>query len=187
MIFGLTVLLVLCAATKASEGEAKTVKWTPMQVALWNPVQVVPDDWDVWGLGMNLFYGKNREVIGMDVGMVNSTTGFEGLQFGIVNVVDGISISPSSVSYSTSRGMEIGSINLLGGDFDGVQISAIGNFACRVRGIQASFVVNHADDMKGLQIGAVNYATTMTGVQIGIINIIDESPVSFLPLINAHF
>jgi hypothetical protein len=32
---------------------------TPVQVSLWNPVQIFPEDQDVSGLRLNILYGKN--------------------------------------------------------------------------------------------------------------------------------
>lgn len=52
---------------------AAAANWSPLQVALWHPAQLVPDDWNVYGLRMNFLYGKNQNVWGLDLGVANTT------------------------------------------------------------------------------------------------------------------
>jgi len=183
---GFVIAFVTSYGAKAEEAAAKI---TPIQISIWNPVQLAPEDRDVWGFRLNLLYGKNRDVFGLDLGLVNSSRSFQGIQVGFANTGLGMSLPPFSLSYVyfTSSGIQIGSLNYFSGDFDGIQVAGIVNTAHRVRGIQISCFGNKADDMNGLQIGVFNHAKTMTGVQIGLINTITDSPVSFLPIVNAHF
>lgn len=42
------------------------------------------------GLRLDLFYGKNENVTGLDLGVANQTTGKQtGVQLGFANIVDG--------------------------------------------------------------------------------------------------
>jgi len=62
----------------------------PAQIALFNPVQIFPENTSIAGLRINLIYGKNASVTGLDWEFINSTTGVQkGVQFGFVNLVDG--------------------------------------------------------------------------------------------------
>ena len=47
----------------------------PIQLALFNPIQIVPEGESVNGIRLNLIYTKNANVTGFDMGLVNQTTG----------------------------------------------------------------------------------------------------------------
>lgn len=49
--------------------------WTPIQAAVWDPIQLFPERFDVYGLRCNLVYGSNQEVTGLDAGLINGTIG----------------------------------------------------------------------------------------------------------------
>ena len=56
---------------------------TPAQLALWHPLQVFPEETNVYGLRMDLLYGSNNRVYGADMGLGNQTLeGMVGLQVG---------------------------------------------------------------------------------------------------------
>lgn len=85
-------ILVACGflfLAMAGPGLAHSAEATkPIQVALISPVQLVPPETSVIGLRLNLIYGVNRDVAGLDVGLVNQTTGAgAGLQYGLVGLV----------------------------------------------------------------------------------------------------
>ena len=51
---------------------------SPIQLALFDPAQIVKDDQSVGILRIDLIYGKNANVTGLDLGLVNHTTGNQG-------------------------------------------------------------------------------------------------------------
>jgi hypothetical protein len=127
----------------------------PVQLSLVNPIQIVPESQPVNGLRFNLIYGKNTDVTGFDLGLVNKTTGKElGVQWGLVNLTDG-----------GFTGWQDGFVNITKGMSVGLQTSGL-NY--------------HEGHYNGLQIAIVNYAATLKGLQIGLINIIGEG--GFLPI-----
>ena len=127
----------------------------PVQLALVNPVQIVPESQSILGLRFNLIYGKNANVSGFDLGLANHTTGKElGVQWGLVNLVDG-----------GFTGWQDGFVNITKG-------SSVG--------FQSGGVNYHDGHFNGLQISVVNYAATLKGLQIGLINIIGKG--GFLPI-----
>ncbi len=70
----------------AQDEEAwESTGWTPVQLSLFRPVQVFDDGRDVYGLRLNLLYGRNRNLVGLDLGLVNSTRNFGGIQAGLWN------------------------------------------------------------------------------------------------------
>ena len=175
----LLVAAVLCLASLA----VSAFDTTAFQLSLWAPrAQLVPPEIAISGLKINLPYGNNSKVTGLDLGLVsvnreqdskldaqvsalqinlwNSTNGkFGGLQVGLVNLAD------------NAAGIQIGLYNSTDNMF---------------RGVHAG-LVNISMEVHGLEIGLVNYTEFMTGVQLGLINIITKSSVPFLPLFNLCF
>jgi hypothetical protein len=149
---------------------------SPVQLALFDPVQIVKSDQSVGILRIDLIYGKNAGVTGLDVGLINHTTGDEGgLGYGVANIVQG-----------SFTGWQDGIVNIADKSFLGLQSGAF-NRSQDGHGVQWG-IVNVTEKMSGLQVGIVNYTRVMTkGVQIGVGNIILEGGIPFLPIVNARF
>lgn len=135
----------------------------PVQLALFNPVQIVPEQQSISGLRLNFLYGKNTSVEGLDLGLVNHTTSgmSQGVQFGFVGYNE-----------ADFTGWMDNTVNLSKGSCKGVQFG----------------IVNQAGSMNGIQFGLVNYAGSMKGLQIGLVNIIKQGgafPV--FPIVNWSF
>jgi hypothetical protein len=136
----------------------------PVQLALFNPIQIFSENTSITGLRINLIYGKNTSVSGLDMGLINHLTSgvSKGLQFGLVGIIE-----------SDFMGWQDNGINITKGKFEGLQWG----------------VVNYAGTMSGLQLGLVNYAENMTkGLQIGLVNIIKHGgQFTFFPIVNWAF
>ncbi len=135
----------------------------PINVALVDPIQIFPENNSIQGLRINLIYGKNASMEGLDWGLINAvgTGGLTGVQFGLANICDG-----------NATGFQDGIVNLSNENFEGFQWGW----------------VNSGTHVNGFQLGLVNYAGTMKGLQIGIINIIKtggQFPV--FPIVNWSF
>ncbi len=153
-----TLIIALAVLPSLSFAQSK-----PINVALVTPIQIFPESNSIEGLRINLIYGKNVSMVGLDWGLVNAvgTGGFTGVQFGIVNMCDGKAV--------------------------GFQSSLVNLASSSVEGLQWGWV-NSGTHVNGLQLGLVNYAGTMKGLQIGIINIIKtggQFPV--FPIVNWSF
>src|SRR3989339_1351464 len=99
----------------------------PIQIALFAPVQIFPQDQSIAGLRLSLIYGSNANVTGLDAGLVTKTSGdFKGIQWGLVHMVDG-----------NATGIQWGGVNLTDGNFTGIQYGWF----------------NSAGHMEGLQLG----------------------------------
>lgn len=152
------IFILIISMLESSIGQTK-----PVNLALINPVQIFPEDNPISGVRLNILYGKNISMTGIDFGLVNhiGTSGFTGVQCGLVNICDG--------------------------NFVGFQ-DALSNFTnSNVEGFQLGWF-NKGEYVSGLQIGLVNYAGNMKGLQIGIINIIKKGgqfPV--FPIVNWSF
>ncbi len=156
---------------------------TALQLSLWAPkAQLVPPEISISGLKLNLPYGSNAQVTGIDLGFVsianeqgsdlearvaalqvnlfNKTSGsFAGLQVGLVNLSD------------TSAGIMVGLVNSASSQVSGIEVG----------------LVNTSLEFHGIEIGIVNYTEFLQGLQIGLINIATKSTVPFFPIINFCF
>lgn len=61
------VIAVLMAAPAFAQNK-------PVQLALVTPIQIFPEDNSITGVRLNLLYGRNASVTGLDLGLVNHTT-----------------------------------------------------------------------------------------------------------------
>jgi hypothetical protein len=121
----------------------------PIQLALVTPVQIYPEGDTISGIRLNLLYGRNSTVTGLDLGLVNHTTAglSKGVQLGFLNMTE-----------TDFMGWQHGWANVTQGDFEGFQWGFF----------------NYAKFANGFQLGFVNYAETMKGLQIGLVNIIHQ-------------
>jgi len=153
--FFFTALIVYPAAARSQD--------KPIQLALINPIQIVPESQGISGIRLSLLYGKNTAVTGLDWGLVNhSTAGIsKGVQFGLVGFTEADYV-----------GWQDCGINITKGNFEGLQWG----------------LVNHANYVNGLQIGIVNHAGSMRGLQLGLVNIIKQGgQFPIFPIINWSF
>lgn len=127
----------------------------PIQLSLFNPIQIFPENSSIAGLRFNLIYGKNANVMGLDLGLVNQTTG-------------------------SQTGVQWGGLNLTDGGFTGWQSGFVNISKGSSLGLQTAFVNYHMGHFNGLQFSVINYAATLKGLQLGLINVIGEG--GFLPV-----
>jgi hypothetical protein len=144
LVLAVPLLVALAVASPVHAAEGK-----PFQLALVDPLQIVPAGESVSGLRLALVWTKNVDVTGLDFSFVASqTTGnFKGLQITAVGVVD-----------KDVLGVQFNLVSLAGGTVNGAQVGFF----------------NKAARVEGLQFGAVNYAGTIRGLQVGLVNIIEK-------------
>ncbi|MEW5923356.1 MAG: hypothetical protein AB1746_05150 [Candidatus Zixiibacteriota bacterium] len=152
------ILFILICLSSAVMAQSK-----PVQLALFTPVQIFPEDTEISGIRISLLYGRNVAVTGLDWGLVNHTTTgkFLGVQFGLVGMAD-----------TDFKGFQNNFVNVVKRDFEGFQWG----------------FVNYAHYANGFQLGFVNYAESMKGLQIGLVNVIKQGgqfPV--FPIVNWSF
>ena len=165
------VVLLFCAVLSV-----KAADWTPLQISIWpSRFQVAPEDVRVSGLKLNLPFGGNDSITGLDIGLASTSQKCSALQ---VNVL----INRVHDEFS---GWQIGLINQ-DENANGVVIGIWNVTADCMRGVQVG-VMNSAMETHGVQIGLINYTEFMTGFQIGLVNIITKSQLPFFPIINFCF
>jgi hypothetical protein len=158
----IAIALALFAGIQTVSAE-EPAPMTPVMMGWFNPAQAPSEKWDVCGLRVDLFYGKCRNLTGVDAGVVvNHATG------------DVIGLEACFV------------VNYVEKDFSGIQVGLVNVVSEQASALQIG-LFNGADDMSGLQIGVVNHTRLMRGCQIGVVNVIENSDVSFLPVLNFLF
>jgi len=174
VVTGLLAIAIL-AGVAVDSGLAEDT--AAFQLALINPVQLRDESLSILVLRLNLIYGKNVSVHGLDLGLINHSTGGTslGLQYGLVGYVEGSFV-----------GWQNNVIDIVKERFTGLQ-SGLYNQIGQGEAVQYGGL-NVANSMSGLQLGLINYTRTMYGLQLGILNIIkDKDKLPVLPLINWDF
>ncbi len=157
-------------------GSAYSFDTSALQLSLWAPkAQIVPDYIDISGLKLNLPYGGNEYVGGVDLGIVSSNTNVSALQINLAN--------NTADDY---KGFQVGLMNF-SGTSSGFCVGAILNYTEGLSYGVSIGLINTAMEVRGVQIGIVNYTEFLTGFQIGLANIATKSTVPFFPIINFCF
>jgi len=158
--------------------------YTVFQAAVWNPVQLFPEQYDVCGLRLNMLHGQNRDLYGVDIGLMNrATRDTSGIQLAvIVNITGafGMTNSPrwhddfeinkpkhlkkvcvGQVEYVAGgewSGIQVaGLMNVVNGKGDGLQLASLGNFIYGdMKGCQVGFLNINSGRFRGVQVGAGN-------------------------------
>ncbi len=151
------VVLVACVIVTTTSPAVSQGK--PIQLSLFNPVQIVPETESISGFRLSLLYGRNANMSGFDWGLVTSTTGnFTGVQWGLVGMVEG-----------DFQGWQHNLVSITNGSFEGLQVGAY----------------NSANYVNGLQFGLFNSAGSMKGIQLGLLNFIKKDGfMPFFPIVN---
>ena len=170
-------LWILAAVILLTTTAVHAFDTTPLQIGIWPPtLQIVPPEINVSGLKLNLPYGGNDDVVGVDLGFFSTSNNTSALQINPIFNLD----------EEDYKGLQVSLFNLCG-QSAGIQIGVLMNSTDRVAsGVQIG-LVNSALEMNGLQIGLVNYSNFMVGVQIGLVNVITDSIIPFFPIINFCF
>lgn len=153
-------LIVVMSLSVVSSGLAQTpgAESRPFGASLFHPVQYPDRSVSIEGIRVNAFYAVNRNVTGLDLGLVVP-----------VNVVE-----------RDFQGGQLGAVNLVRGRAKGMQWGLV-NRAKTVEGLQLGFI-NMTGDLYGLQIGLANFKGSTRGQHLP-----DALPLRFSPLVNWRF
>ena len=150
----------------------------PVNLSLFNPVQIVKEDQAVTAFRFSLIYGVNTDLTGLDLSLVGVNKGnVMGVQWAAVGITEG--------GFTGWQSGWLASITR--GEFTGLQTGLYTNVGGG-SGVQFGWI-NTADEFSGLQLGFVNITNTMTsGLQIGLINIIkNKEKLKLFPIVNWKF
>lgn len=182
----MAVFLMLAVLSPAMAQDAAT---KPIQLAVFNPVQMVPEEESIKGLRLSLFYTVNQDMTGFSYAFlgVNRTTGdVKGVEWGLGNWTEGsfYGWQAGLGSYTKERfvGWQGGLAAVSEGDFTGLQSGGVtwseGSF---FHGWQAGWLVNYSSgDFVGLKTGLVNIAKgPVRGAELAAVNYNDASMKGF--------
>lgn len=151
---------------------------SPVNLALFHPIQINKETDGVTAFRFSLIYGVNTGVKGLDLSLVG------------VNHADGAGLSWHAVSFVQGgfTGWQNGLVTITGGRMTGLQTSGF-NRAGGGKGVQLGFVNMTDGEFSGLMFGFINIAEQMSsGLQIGLINIIqNKDKLKFFPIVNWKF
>lgn len=187
-VFLFLLILILMPST------AWSWSWTPLQVSIWEPVQLFPEGFDIYGLRLGLAYGNNKNLTGVDVGGVNVVAQNQhGVQLGLMNLSEegwggcagvmnysnnfnGLQIGLLNTAQSSASGFQVAGLMNLSDDVAGAQVHCgiLGNGAVKVAGAQCVLLAgyNLTDDINGIQLAVFgfNYANASAGgVQLAML------------------
>ena len=167
----LFAFVACCGMLKAS-----TTDHSPLQISFWPPeYQIVEEDLNIRGLKVNLPFGSNDEIRGLDIGFASTSKATSGLQWNLIlNRVHG-----------DLTGVQLGLINQTENTY-GVSFGLLNIASNRLKGVQCG-LLNSAMAVHGVQLGLLNYTEFMSGVQIGLVNIILDSKIPVFPFVNLCF
>jgi len=182
-------VIIACLAVLPQFAQAEETK--PIQLALFDPIQLVPASDSIRGLRLTVFYTANKDVSGLSLAMgVNRATGdVNGVEIGLANWVEGSAYGGQLgfVNHAGKRfvGMQWGAVNVTEGDSTGLQLGFINWADQYTNAVQLGAVniskrgsvggeigiVNYNESsLDGFQAGIFNYAGEMHGLQLGLIN-----------------
>jgi hypothetical protein len=168
----LRTFIIICFIVLIFFQNASAGQWTPVQAAIWPPVQFFGEAMSVYGLRLNLGQGRNENVWGIDAGVINTiANGQRGLQAGLLNQSE------------DAAGLNLGMANYTK-QITGLQAGILNAARDRADGLQAGIILNHSDQVRGIQIGLINISGVLFGIQIGLLNKVEREWLSVLPIIN---
>jgi hypothetical protein len=152
------VLIMLASACALSVFSGTAAAQNPIQLSLFPPIQIVPENEPVSALRLSV-YGANTDMTGFDFGIASKTTGtFKGVQWTLVGLVD-----------QDFTGWQSNLVSITGGSMTGLQMGAY----------------NSANFCNGLQFGIFNSSQSMKGIQLGLINMIKTGGwMPIFPIVN---
>lgn len=195
-----SIALILSALTTLFSTPAFAA-FTPIGIAIVPPVQFPAEDFTIVGARVSLLFGRQRDVYGLDVGVIGNITSqtSAGISLsGLFNINHGQTTvvglqAASLLNYSTNKlnayGLQVALLNLLEAEssINGLQLGVF-NLASHatIRGFQVG-AYNVARTVKGFQLGVINVTDNLHGIQIGLLNFNHTGLFIVAPVLNIGF
>jgi hypothetical protein len=188
----------------SDEDEAK-VGYSPVGIGFVTPAQYPSARANIYGLRLSLPMSINKDVCGLDLGVVGLTSGgIYGLQVtpfnwsdggangmqiaGLANVIDNNAIAMQVAPFNMVRGdaavAQIGVFNYAI-SYIGLQMGVLNWNCTQLTGSQIGAINVNAEEMTGFFCGALNYCDGVKGFQLGVINVADRANGLQIGAINA--
>jgi hypothetical protein len=195
-LFG--ILIVIAAGLQAAPSRAA---FTPIGFGIVPPAQLPPQGFSIVGARLSAGYGINKDVYGIDLGMIGNITENSFIGVGVSGLFNWNKGQTTVVGLQAALGTNI---NVNKARIIGLQASAwnanlaestmvglglgLGNQSPHMRmiGLQAG-LYNSAREVYGFQIGLVNRTENLHGVQIGLLNFNTHGLFAMTPIVNIGF
>lgn len=181
MLMSLVLMPLANAQTPSEPNESQRKEWAPFQISLVDPYQIFDRDTEITGMRINLLYGMNDAMWGLDLGIGNAANQVKGIQTGIFNAsreTYGLQAGVVNGASRNSAVLQAGVFNGAGDDFSGIQIGVVND---------TTTLASRPNKVSGFQLGALNLGfynpylssrgksplmntTSFRGVEIGAIN-----------------
>ncbi len=160
--------IMLCLVPVVCPHTAHADDCNPIQISVWPSVQLVSKENAICGARLDLLWGENTSVRGIDVGLANVTGSLKGIEIGGFNWLAGD-------AKEDSWGIQIAGINYVSNSsFSGIQIGFQnqGSSKTSLAGIQAALINFDfgEGEINGIQLGVANGWSNINGLQIGFWN-----------------
>ena len=129
---------------------------------------------------LNTVTGQLKGVQASTVNLVGE--GFDGIQFGVVN----LDWFKRAADGSVSRGVQAGIVDAAASDFEGAQVGAANTVAGRFNGAQFGVANIVSADSNSTQVGVVNISSDQTGAQVGLLNVARDHRGVQIGLVNVN-
>jgi len=188
MIGRFLILCFLSSAPVFGEG-------FPYSVSLFNPIQFPPADRNVWGLRKNLIYGNHVDVVGLDLGLINHSTGtFTGIGIGgfansinhanfillqfasLINISRG-EMTLGGLQFAGISNQNYGNYTIVGFEISGLMNASSDSGNAHLIGVQLASLLNSSPNTKvyGIQASIFNSSKLIAGLQVGLVNLTKRS------------
>ena len=145
----------------APESIAAESPWSPVQLSVWDTVQIFDSETSIYGLRYSLIRGVNHDVFGLGLSsFANVATGdVLGAQFSLAhNRVDG-----------DFGGIQFSGYNAVSGNFYGLQAAGVNSTTAKFIGLQTALLNDSEGSNVGVQFAGLNLSSgEVSGVQLGI-------------------
>ena len=181
-----------------------TITFAETAFQLGVPGTNMPADESVKGVRLNLLYGKNTNMTGLDINLLalGETDNFKGVQLSpfwigankVNNSFTGVGIGVANIHLGESTGVVLGFVNFTN-DFNGLQWGTVNfnqkksminlgviNFSQGESTVDIGFV-NYAEKTT-FQLGVINFTNDLEGVQVGLINFAKNGFFPVFPFFN---
>jgi hypothetical protein len=158
----LCLCLAFATALIAPGSVAAESSWSPLQLAVWDPVQIFDSEKSIYGFRYSLIRGVNHDVFGLDISsFANVATGdVLGGQFSLAhNHVDG-----------DFSGIQFSGYNAISGKLYGLQAGGVNSTSAQVIGLQTALLNDSEGSNIGVQFAGLNLSSgVFSGMQVGIL------------------
>jgi hypothetical protein len=195
----LSLLAVALAFVSIPNSEALM---SPIAISIVPPIEFPGHDFTVTGLRASVLWGNQRNVYGLDLGLVGNMTDGDNVGIsasGVFNynkgATTGVLLQAAgfgnfNVGKANIFGVQLAGVmnkNMAESTVGGLQIALLnlGPFT-NIRGVQVG-LYNRAHDVAGIQIGIVNETDFLHGIQIGLVNFYHQGTFSVAPILNVGF